>query len=44
MDKDVDKPVDEWPRAAAELTEFERAPYDDPQTYADTYAADGTRQ
>ena len=34
---------DEWAAAVAELTEVEHAPYDDPQTYADTMAADGTR-
>lgn len=34
---------DEWHAAVADLTEFERAPFDDPQTYADTMAPDGTR-
>lgn len=33
----------EWHDAAAELTETERAPYDEPEVYADLWAADGTR-
>ncbi|MFA1705518.1 hypothetical protein ACDT10_21710 [Mycobacterium intracellulare] len=33
----------EWRAAVAELTEVERAQYDDPMTYADLLAADGTR-
>lgn len=32
---------DEWATAIAELTEGERAAFDDPQAYADT--TDGTR-
>lgn len=35
---------DEWRAAVAELTESDRAPYDDPMTYADLMAADGTRR
>ncbi|MEE3066533.1 MAG: hypothetical protein VYA67_21760 [Actinomycetota bacterium] len=35
--------LDEWRAAVADMTEMERAPYDDPQTYADTMAPDGTR-
>lgn len=31
----------EWRAAVANLSEFERAIYDDPQTYADTMAPDG---
>ena len=34
---------DEWRAAVAELTESDRASYDDPMTYADLMAADGTR-
>jgi hypothetical protein len=34
---------DEWLSAVADLTEAERAIYDDPQTYADTMDADGAR-
>jgi hypothetical protein len=33
----------EWNAAVAELSEIERAPYDNPQTYADTMAPDGSR-
>jgi hypothetical protein len=35
---------DEHRSAVRAMTEWDRAPYDDPQTYADTYWADGTRQ
>lgn len=35
--------LDEWQPAIAALTDAERAPYADPQTYADTMAAYGTR-
>jgi hypothetical protein len=35
---------DEWRAAVAELTEAERAAFDDPQTYADLLAPDGTRR
>lgn len=31
----------EWRCAVNDLTEFDRAPYDDPQTYADTMSPDG---
>lgn len=34
---------DEWCAAVAELTESDRAPYDDPMTYADLLAAEGSR-
>ncbi|RFZ15058.1 hypothetical protein VIMS_02488 [Mycobacterium marinum] len=33
----------EWQRARTAMTECERAPFDDPETYADMMAADGTR-
>lgn len=36
--------IGEWRCAAAELTEFDRARTDDPRTYADLLAADGTRK
>lgn len=42
MDMNMDI-SDEWRSAAGSLSETERAPYDDPQTYNDLIAADGTR-
>lgn len=33
----------EWGRAVSDLSEFDYAPYDDPQTYADTMSLDGVR-
>jgi hypothetical protein len=33
----------EWRCAVPELTEFECCAFDEPQTYSDTMAADGTR-
>lgn len=33
----------EWRNAVRDLSAVERAPYDDPQTYNDTMAPDGTR-
>jgi hypothetical protein len=35
--------MDEWRSAVAELTEMERAPYDEPEIYADTMSPDGDR-
>lgn len=34
---------DEWLAAVAGMTEIDRAPYDDPQTYADTMDPNGNR-
>lgn len=34
----------EWRAAVADLTEWDHAATDDPPTYADTMAADGTRR
>jgi hypothetical protein len=34
---------EEWRDAVDAMTEMERAPYDEPQVYADTMAPDGTR-
>jgi hypothetical protein len=34
---------DEWRAAVAGLTETERAPYDEPEVYADTMSPDGDR-
>lgn len=33
----------EWGRAVDDMNELERAPYDDPQAYADTMSPDGVR-
>ncbi len=33
----------EWHCAVDDMTEFERAPYDDPEIYADTMGMDGVR-
>lgn len=33
----------EWHRAVDDMTEMDRAPYDDPQTYDDTMTPDGVR-
>lgn len=33
----------EWHCAVNDLSEFDRAPYDDPQTYDDTMSLDGVR-
>lgn len=35
--------LEEWRAALADLTETDRAAYQDPKTYADLMAADGTR-
>lgn len=35
--------VTEWRAAVAELTECDHAPVDDPTTYNDTMAPDGSR-
>lgn len=34
---------DEWRAAVADMSESEWAPFDDPVTYSDTMAPDGTR-
>ncbi|AXN50981.1 hypothetical protein DSM43518_02061 [Mycobacterium marinum] len=33
----------EWQYARSAMTEWEWAPFDDPETHADTMSADGTR-
>lgn len=35
---------DEWRAAVADMSEMDRAAYDEPQVYADTMAPDGTRR
>lgn len=35
--------VTEWRAAVIDMSEVERAPYDEPQTYADTMSPDGIR-
>lgn len=34
---------DEWRSAVVDMSELDRARYDDPQTYADTMTPDGDR-
>ena len=34
---------DEWRTAVEQMTEWERAPYDEPHIYADMLSADGNR-
>lgn len=35
--------MEEWRSAVAELTEMDRARYDEPEVYADTMSPDGDR-
>ncbi len=39
----MDWETSEWGRAVSDLSELDRAPYDDPQTYDDTMTLDGVR-
>ncbi|WP_301336545.1 hypothetical protein [Mycobacterium asiaticum] len=39
----MDWETSEWGAAVHDMSEFERAPYDDAETYADLMSADGVR-